>query len=45
MKCRLCGEWIYRYGNSSYPLRTGLCCDKCLETKVIPYRNKVRGFK
>ena len=38
-KCCICGKKFSGYGNNPWPLKKeGICCDKCNEEKVIPYR-------
>ncbi len=37
-KCCLCGCEINDFGNSSSPIRVGVCCDKCNTNFVIPAR-------
>lgn len=38
--CCLCGKEFEGYGNSSYPLKNGRCCDVCNYKKVVPARIK-----
>lgn len=39
MKCVLCGNKIFGWGNNPMPLATeGECCGICNDTKVIPAR-------
>lgn len=38
MKCCICKKEIKGYGHNAEPLKSGLCCSKCNEEKVIPYR-------
>ena len=43
MKCSICGEPIFGYGNNAEPINDGLCCDVCNIEKVIPARLKEFG--
>lgn len=39
MKCVLCGDKIFGWGNNPSPLATkGKCCEICNDTRVIPAR-------
>jgi len=40
MKCCLCNEEIEGFGNNSKPIKTGVCCNKCNITIIIPERLK-----
>lgn len=45
--CCLCKKKYSGYGNNAQPLKTGVCCDSCNSTKVIPERlkrMKVNGY-
>ena len=37
-KCILCGKEFDGWGNNSWPIKDGICCDECNEEKVIPAR-------
>ncbi len=37
-KCCICGKSIKGYGNETYPVKTGRCCDACNLKFVIPSR-------
>jgi len=41
MKCCICGKEIIGYGNNAKPLKIGICCDACNNSKIIPYRIKL----
>lgn len=39
IKCCFCGKEVESVrANSARPLRNGLCCTRCNNDKVIPYR-------
>jgi hypothetical protein len=40
-KCCICGKRYIVYGNNAQPVKTGRCCDKCNEEKVLPARIKI----
>lgn len=45
--CVLCGENFGEYGNNPDPcadIESGVCCDRCNMTKVIPARCAQLGF-
>ena len=44
-KCVICGHDFEGYGNNAEPVKPGICCDECNETKVIPARLKQLGLK
>jgi len=45
-KCVLCKEHFTGIGNNPVPLKTsGVCCDSCNTTKVIPARINFYGIK
>lgn len=37
-KCILCGKEFDGWGNNAWPIKDGICCDKCNAEKVIPAR-------
>ena len=37
-KCCICGKVIKGYGNETYPVKEGRCCDACNLKWVIPSR-------
>lgn len=39
-RCCLCGGQYIGWGNNSWPLMEGRCCDLCNSTKVVPERFK-----
>lgn len=38
VKCCFCGKDAGEYGNNARPLKDGVCCDDCNNSKVIPAR-------
>lgn len=43
--CVICGHDFEGYGNNAEPVKPGICCDECNETKVLPARLKQSGLK
>ena len=38
-KCVICKQEFTGWGNNPQPVKdSGRCCDKCNDTRVIPYR-------
>lgn len=45
--CSICGKELEGYGNNSYPVNNGRCCDNCNFLIVVPrriqdYTNKLK---
>ena len=38
MKCVICNGRIFGFGHNAEPVASGVCCDICNDTKVIPTR-------
>lgn len=45
--CVLCGKKDFKeWGNNPYPLKeSGICCDSCNNTKVVPERMRLAKIK
>lgn len=37
-KCCICGKEVEEYGNNSWPIKEGRCCNECNLNKVLPAR-------
>lgn len=36
--CCICNKKFKGYGNNAMPYKEGVCCDRCNDEIVIPYR-------
>lgn len=37
-ECCICGKQFKEHGNSAFPVKEGICCDKCCWTVVLAKR-------
>lgn len=37
-KCCICEKDFDGWGNNAWPIKDGICCDECNNTKVLPAR-------
>ena len=40
-KCSICGKKFTEYGNNALPINSGICCDKCNYSVVVPKRMEI----